>query len=749
MRKLIVGIVCAAAGVAVHAQPPVPETYRCDFAPLLTLTGWVWVDHMTELYVNNCENELYTDPPDDLAAYFGEDAVSDAVAAAQAVVDVYRMKADWHRLGGAFEYIAAGQHHVQRGAVEAWSEGLYDDIVALVTTFSEHPDFLFPTNGQGWAVRSLFRAADNPATRLQTLSQYRQLVGDWRPGLANDTSYVQALTAATKLMGNARAHEGFAETVEALGDLPDVMAELAISVTDWIVLTSGFSYSFVVADVATELTRLLEYAQASFAPDVEEHVQNILDHPKILPVYDPSLFRNGIAPVTGAWRSDVPLRTYMNYAAVADAIERLGRCDDFYGVYGDGLNTPCDDRAFVTDELFPHEEGVSHRCTLDGGGVNVTVRTQTNGAFNQPNLIVTATAPSYYWVELDRAPDFKGKGCGLRRDSVPAAECTNWVRYYPDRPEYNYHVASQAEFDRLWERSRLAKLDRLCGVVADAEAGFGDVFGDDLDPVADDGNTVLEVVLFEDAYEYGAYVRWLFGGAAAAAASFVESDPSAAADAEGRTPPRVLVHPGSFSSGYVQALVAEDEVFWATTARVFDPPADAVELARESARYYDGRYNLHGRPDMEAAGLVWWDDGVAQHVKAGGRVHGDARELAMREKPMALRDILAATYDDRILRDHYQWAQLAVLYLTTEQPDSAEFILERTRAGDYEGAMRYVGLMGAAFDDDWAAWLADVVSAGRESTESAIDGEIDEDNLAEGWDRTADGGDAGEGGTDG
>ena len=50
--------------------------------------------------------------------------------------------------------------------------------------------------------------------------------------------------------------------------------------------------------------------------------------------------------------------------------------------------------------------------------------------------------------------------------------------------------------------------------------------------------------------------------------------------------------------------------------------------------------------------------------------------------------------------------------------------------------MRYVGLMGAAFDDDWATWLADIVSEGLESTESAIDGEIDEGNLAEGWDET-------------
>lgn len=752
MRKLIATIVCAAAGLAAHAQSTAAEEAGCDFAPLLTLTGWGWLDHMAALYLAFCEDELYTDPPDKLMAYFGEDAMSDAVAATQAVVDVYRWKADWSRVGGAFEYIAAGQHHVQREAVEAWSEELYDDIVTLVTTFSDDQEFLFPSNSQGWAVRSLFRAADNPATRLQAMSQFHQLVSNWRSGLANDTSWVQTMVAGTELMRNAHAHEEFAETVEALDDLPDEMAEMVLGATDWIVGTTG--YSLMIAGVASELGKLLEYAEASFASDVEGYLQDILDHPKILPVYDPTLVRSSINPNTGVWTNDSPMRGYMIYAAVADAIERLGRCDDFYGVYGDGQNTPCEDRRLVIDELFPDEAGISHECTLNGESVNVKVHTQANGWFNQPRPFFGACLgePLYYWVELESAPDYNGNGCGHTgwpyTDDNAVAECSNWARYFPNNPARNYFVTSQVEFDRLTERSRQAKLDQLCDTVAHAKDGFEDVFGDDLEPVADDNNTDLEVVLFEEEYEYASYVRWLFGGIATAPGNFVESDPSVAADTERRTPPRVLTYPAG--TGSIPLSVAEDECFYAGANTVFDPPADAIELKRETARYYDSRYNLHGVPDMEKTGLVWWDDGVAQHVKVGGGVDRAARELAMRQEPTSLSDILMATYDDRIVREHYWWVQLAMLYLTTEQPDSTEFILKSTRAGDYEEAIRYVGLMGAAFDDDWATWLADTVSEELESTESALDGEIDEDNLAEGWDETdADGAGTGEGGTDG
>ena len=548
---------------------------------------------------------------------------------------------------------------MQREAVEAWSEELYEDIVTLVTTFSDDPDFLFPSNNQGWAVRSLFRAADNPATRLQAMSQFHQLVVNWRPGMANDRSYLQAMYAAVELMRNAHGQEGFVDTVEAL-DLPDAMAGLVIGATDWIVRTTG--YMFMVARVASELGRLLEYTEASFASEVEANLQNILDHPKILPVYDPTIILDSIDANTGEWRNDAPMRGYMIYAAVADAIERLDRCEDFYGLYGDGLNTPCDDRAFVIDEVFPVEEGISHECTVNGDSVNVRVRTQANGVFHQPVPFygLCRGAPLFYWVELESAPDYYGTGCGITGpDGDAVAECSNWARYFPDDPERNYFVTSRDEFDRLTERSRHAKLELLCATVADAMDDFGDVFGDDLDPVADDNNTDLEVVLFEDDYEYVSYASWLFGGIATASyasrhtrtrhtfgttpGTFVESDPSLAPDTEGRTPPRVLTYPAS--SGFPVVSVAEDECFYAGDNTVFDPPADAVELKREAARYYDSRYNLHGKPDMEQVGLAWWDDGVAQHVKAGGRVLDEARGLAMRETPMALSDILMTTYE--------------------------------------------------------------------------------------------------------
>ena len=747
MRKLIAIIVCAAVCLAGYAQDTAEEEAGCDFAPLLTLTGWAWIDHMAELYRVDCEDELYTDPPDDLAAYFGEDAMSAVVAAAQSVVGVYRWDADWNRVGGAFEYIAAGQHHVQRAAVEAWSEELYDDIVTLVTTFSEDEDFLFPSNSQGWAVRSLFRAADNPATRLQAMSRVHQLVSNWRPGLANDTSYVRAMYAATELMRNAHAHEEFVDTVEALGDLPDVMADMVIGATDWIVATTG--YSLMIAGVADELGKLLEYTEATFASDIEGFLQDILDHPKILPVYDPTIVRNAIHPGTGDWTNDSPMRGYMIYAAVAGAIERLNRCADFYGVYGDGLNTPCEDRTVVIDELFPDEEGISHECTLNGESVNVKVRTQANGVLHQPtpSYGVCLTRPLFYYVALEGQPNYNGTGCGIPdEDEDPIAECSNWARYYPHEPGRNTFVTSQAEFDRLTERHRQAKLVQVCDVVASAKDGFGEVFGDGLDPVADDNNAELEVVLFEDHYEYASYARWLFGGVPTAPGSFDESDPSVAADAEGRTPARVLTYPAS--GVHVRTVLAEDNCHYAGTYWVLDPPVDAIELKRETARYYDSRHNLYGTPDMEANGLAWWDDGVAQHVNVGGRVGATARGLAMHKEPRALSEVLKATYDDRVFGSHYWWVQLAVLYLVTEQPDSVEFILQSTRTGDYEEAMRYVGLMGAAFDDDWARWLSDIVSEGLESTESAIDGEIDEGNLAEGWDET-DGEGTGGGDSDG
>ncbi|MDE0422812.1 MAG: collagenase [Gammaproteobacteria bacterium] len=746
MKKLILAIICAVGGLAAHAQDTAGVEYECDFAPLLTLTGWGWLDHMAELYLNYCEGEFYTDPPNDLMAYFGEDAVSEAVAAAQSVVDVYRWEVDWSRLGGAFEYIAAGQHYVRREAVEAWSAELYDDLVTLVTTFADDEEFLFPSSKQGWAVRSLFRAADNPATRLQAMSQFHHLVSNWRPGLANDTSYVQAMYAATELMRNAHAHDEFVATVEALGDLPDVMAEMVISATDWVVGTTG--YSLMIAGVADELGKLLEYTEASFALDIEGYLQDILDHPKILPLYDPTIVRNVIFPGTGAWANDSPMRGYMIYAAVADTIERLGRCDDFYGVYGDGQNTPCQDRATVINQLFPVD--TSHECTLNGESLNVKVRTQANGVFHVPKPIVNTCGDGsiHYWVELDSQPNYRGTGCGESKEGGVLAECTNWVRFYPDDQQAQTFVPTQAEFDRLTERRRKVKLDQLCDVVAAAKDGFEDVFGDGLDPVADDNNTELEVVMFEDDYEYASYVRWLFGGTPTALGSFVEGDPSQAADTEERTPSRVLTYP--VGDGSATMSVAEDNCHYAGPHEVYDAPVDAIELKRETARYYDGRYNHYGVPNLEGKGFVWWDDGVAQHVKVGGRVRTAARDLAMGQDPMALSEVLTAMYNDRVFSDHYWWVQLAVQYLVTEQPDSVEFILQSTRTGDYEEAIRYVGLMGAAFGDDWATWLADIVSEGLESTESAIDGEIEENNLAEGWDETGGDGDGtSDGATDG
>ncbi|MEU1283227.1 M9 family metallopeptidase [Kitasatospora sp. NPDC005856] len=224
------------------------------------------------------------------------------------------------------------------------------------------------------------------------------------------------------------------------------------------------------------------------------------------------------------------------------------------------------------------------------------------------------------------------------------------------------------------------QLADTCTSLINQDAFFHKIVKDN-GPVANDNNTNLEVVAFDDYYNYSLYAWEMYKIDVDNGGMYEEGNPAVAGN---------------------QARFIAHEASW------LRPQFQIWNLNHEYTHYLDGRYDMYG--DFEAGmttPTIWWVEGLAEYVSYSYRgEHYDAAVAQAAKGTYALSTLFDTTYDNSDSTRTYNWGYLAVRYMLQSHPQDVDALLAKYRAGDWNGARTLLKTtIGTSYDADFAAWL--------------------------------------------
>lgn len=232
-----------------------------------------------------------------------------------------------------------------------------------------------------------------------------------------------------------------------------------------------------------------------------------------------------------------------------------------------------------------------------------------------------------------------------------------------------------------------AALLSACEKMLAQEQDFHFKLASDGQPVAEDHNNKLEVVVFDNYSQYNQYASLLFDINTNNGGMYLEGTPE---------------EPGN------QARFIAFEAFWK------DPDFTIWNLEHEYVHYLDGRFNKRGGFGHFPSHMVWWSEGLANYIAQGEDYDSAQRDLN-KSRPSeypSLADIFATTYEDGSTRV-YSWSYLAIQFLYQQDRSHLSRLADHLRADDFEGYTAELEKLADTLQPAFADWLTQ-----RASTET-------------------------------
>ncbi len=241
----------------------------------------------------------------------------------------------------------------------------------------------------------------------------------------------------------------------------------------------------------------------------------------------------------------------------------------------------------------------------------------------------------------------------------------------------------------------------ICQVLGAQETRFHDKLGSGYQPVADDNNSALELVIFGSSDDYKTYAGQFFGIDTNNGGMYLEGAPI---------------------NGKNQARFIAYEAEW------MQPDFHVWNLQHEYVHYLDGRFDLYGDFSLGmTANTVWWSEGLGEYIS-----HGDGYASAIslgKSQAVALSEIFKNNYNsgqDRV----YRWGYLAVRFMFENHRNKVSEILNLTRTGQYPEYQVFMDSLGTSLDVEFNDWLvngavlgtSNIVEFGPNDTDSAASG---------------------------
>ncbi|MFF1874044.1 collagenase [Streptomyces sp. CB03911] len=229
------------------------------------------------------------------------------------------------------------------------------------------------------------------------------------------------------------------------------------------------------------------------------------------------------------------------------------------------------------------------------------------------------------------------------------------------------------------QRMTAQDLKNTCDSLAGQDAWFHTVVKDGGQPVRDDRNTSLEVVVFDSRAEYVRLAGGLYGVSTNNGGVYLEGNPAA-------------------TGNQARFVAYRDE-----TSQTFA----VVNLNHEYTHYLDGRYDMYGDWNANVSTpTLWWIEGLAEYVSYGYRGVFNSWAAGEASKQTYALSTLFDTTQQNDQNRIYAWGYLAVYYLVENHPADVAKILGLYRTGSWQTARSYVKqTIGTRYDADFRRWL--------------------------------------------
>lgn len=241
------------------------------------------------------------------------------------------------------------------------------------------------------------------------------------------------------------------------------------------------------------------------------------------------------------------------------------------------------------------------------------------------------------------------------------------------------HVCSKSLFIRAQSLSK-AQLEASCQRLTSQEDRFHQLFATNKQPVANDLNTSLRVVIFDEWSQYHSYSPILFDINTDNGGMYIEGTP---ADPENQA------------------------TFFAFKATWLEPEFKVWNLNHEYVHYLTGRFTTYGPFGHYDDSLVWWSEGVAELIakdRINPKVYKLNQDTKAEDRP-SLSAIFATTYQDGSERV-YSWSYLAARYLADNAPDALVRLKDFLKADFFDGYKKELADIANKHQAGFIAWLA-------------------------------------------
>jgi microbial collagenase len=232
----------------------------------------------------------------------------------------------------------------------------------------------------------------------------------------------------------------------------------------------------------------------------------------------------------------------------------------------------------------------------------------------------------------------------------------------------------------------VAQLQDSCKALAAEETYFHQMLQTNNKPVANDLNSSLELVVFDDYSNYAKYAGIIYGISTDNGGMYLEGNPSKAGN---------------------QARFIAHEASW------LRPSFKVWNLEHEYVHYLDGRFDMAG--DFSAGTAkptVWWIEGVAEYLSL--RNDNQTSIDVAKTGSYKLSTIFGNTYSmsDYVPRA-YRWGYMATRFMNEKHRSDVDAVVAKFRLGDYAGYQNYMDVIGNRYDAEFASWVQTASTAGQ------------------------------------
>ncbi len=232
----------------------------------------------------------------------------------------------------------------------------------------------------------------------------------------------------------------------------------------------------------------------------------------------------------------------------------------------------------------------------------------------------------------------------------------------------------------------LTQLRDACAILGREEVYAHEMLQTKRIPVANDRNTTLELVVFDDYSNYGKYASVIYDIDTNNGGMYLEGDPSAIGN---------------------QARFIAHEASW------LRPTFAVWNLEHEYVHYLDGRYDMAGDFGAGVAKpTVWWIEGIGEYLSLKNN-NQKSIDVA-RTGTYKLSQIFGNTYSMGDYTDRaYRWGYMATRFMIERHRNDVDAVLAKFRVGDYDGYQNYMNYIGTRYDAEFAAWVKTATTAGE------------------------------------